>query len=630
MTGTGPGTAGALSATPESAQSTQSSGTADAHSRFAAVFDAYLAGEGDLAAVRREIVRHLYAGAESAAAIEWLLAVARDEGDLEPADYAVLAEDVQRMTTEESPTDTRVDAGAPLAPLREERVEDVDQEPDHAVCEPAPGSVLNDRYQLEELIADGPMGKVYRASDRVKRQAGANPAVAIKVLDPGRRTDAGARDQFRREAFHAQRLAHPNIINVFDLGRDGAVVFLTMEWLVGESLAALLDRTRPRPLRRSELRRIVAGVAAGLSYAHARGIVHGDIKPANIFLCEDGSVRLMDFGVVRGPATPESGEPAGAVAVTPGYASCELLEACEPCVQDDVYALACTIYRMAAGLRPYGRQTALQAESSGRVPDRPPGLTRRQWRTLRDALALRRADRSGSIEALTRAFATEPATLRRTGWLTAVIAALVLGFGAGIGLRVGSDTAQPGAEIGRDAVVEREPAGVAKSRGNGDGSPVGAPLPVADAPVEVESITITVPPVSREPDTSPAVAVAEPEIDPRPAPLRPTGFTARRYEAAEDDGVVRLVVRRPSAPTGASALRLTAESGSAVAGSDFAPPANGELAFPPGEAEATVFLPLIADAVPEHVEEFTVRLESSGPAGALDNAEALVIIVDDD
>ncbi len=529
------------------------------------------------------------------------------------------------MTTEESPTDAGVKAGVPHASMDERPATHVD-------TEPAPGALLAERYQLEELIADGPMGKVYRASDRLKRQVGANPAVAIKVLDPGRCAEPRGLAQFRREAVHAQQLAHPNIVNVFDLGRHGGIAFLTMEWLVGESLAALLDRTRPQPLRRSEVRRIVAGVAAGLSYAHAQGIVHGDVKPANIFLCEDGTVRLMDFGVVRGPADAERAEPTAAVAVTPGYASCELLEAREPCVQDDVYALACTIYRMVAGRRPYGRQTALQAESSGGVPDRPPGLTRRQWRALRDALALRRADRAESIDALTRAYATEHASVHARRWTAAVVVALVAGFGAGTGLQLGRDDPRPVAEIGGEPAIQPEADSGARSRGTAAESSAGPPLPVAAAPVEVEvdSITIAVPPVRQEPESAPAHAAAEPEIDPRPAPSGPTGFTARRYEAIEGDGVVRLVVRRPSAPAGESALRLIVESGSAVAGDDFAPPANNELEFAAAETEKTVFLPVIADAAPEHVEEFTVRLESPGPSGVLDNAEALVIIIDDD
>ncbi|MFW2405163.1 MAG: protein kinase domain-containing protein [Gammaproteobacteria bacterium] len=698
MKSTGSAIAGSSSDRLETAPSI---GTTAAAPRFSAVLDAFLAGNEGLAEVRRELVRILYAGLESGMVIEDALEAARKNGVLAPADYECLHADVLRMTTEENPTDAVLDGdgawhanatgddallhaaesserlpGGQTATVADPLLED-------AVPGPAPGILLNNRYQLEELVAEGPMSKVFRASDRLKQQAGANPAVAIKVLNPGSRSDAGALSRLQREAFLSQRLTHPNIVNVFDFDRAGAIAFITMEWLVGESLAALLDRKRPGPLAMPEVQTITAGVAAGLAHAHANGVVHGDIKPANIFLCEDGTIRILDFGLARGPAVTEPDTSSPAFAVTPGYASCEMLEGNEPCVQDDVYALACTIYRMVAGFRPAGLQTALQAEASRIPPKRPVGLTPRQWSELRRGLALRRSDRLVDTEPLARAFSAAPTSVGPKTWLQPALLALVAGLAIGAGARFGLESLQsevpeeqmaatpeqrrlssdpaPGTTPPPPPVSVREPESLAPEaqsppperpeRPDRVESTLAEPAAAIEAaPRETASLSLEAEPsnLAIDPETSNFASVGDlPAAESNAAlagqqPLaatasaagnevaRRTGFTADRYEVGESDGFVRLTIRAPAGLGDEVAVQLIIEPASAVAEDDYSFPAIRQVEFAPGSSEASVFIPLISDAVAEYLEDFTVRIESSDTAISFDNAEALIIIVDDD
>jgi serine/threonine protein kinase len=291
------------------------------------------------------------------------------------------------------------------------------------------GAVLRHRFQLEERVAGGRMGEIFRAIDRLKEEAGyADPAVAIKVLSRDLRDCPDALRLLQQESLKSQRLAHPNVVNVFDLDKAGSHYFITMEWLRGESLASLLDRSRPRPLVMKEVKRILGGVSAGLSYAHEQGIVHGDVKPGNIFLCNNGHVKLLDFGLARAVESGYHQDTDGPYAMTVAYASCEMLEGQDPNIQDDVYALACMTYRMITGHRPFGMRAALEAEREGAQAKKPADLTSLQWKTLQRGLAYRRANRLQNVEELMQGF-REPATKKpipMLRWAFAVATGLVV------------------------------------------------------------------------------------------------------------------------------------------------------------------------------------------------------------
>ncbi|MCA9573753.1 MAG: serine/threonine protein kinase, partial [Myxococcales bacterium] len=167
-------------------------------------------------------------------------------------------------------------------------------------------------------------------------------------------------------------LAHPNIITVFDFDRDGRVAYMTMELLDGSSLSGLMHR-KGSSLDWKDAEPIIRGVGAALAYAHEQGIVHADIKPGNIFLTTDGRVKLLDFGIAQ--AIREGVAAAGAAAgnglegaLTPGFASVEMLEGMPAAPKDDIYAFACVIYEMLAGHHPFDGKTASEAEANGDKP----------------------------------------------------------------------------------------------------------------------------------------------------------------------------------------------------------------------------------------------------------------------
>jgi len=633
---------------------------------------AFLSGACDLSAFRRDIARDICINLETAEVIERTLNAARDLGKLKRNEHRILIADIRRITTEEVQTDppARVSTHAPIA------MQETPEAPPLPELEPGLGSVLNHRYQLEELVSDGPMGKVFRASDLLKQQAGTNAAVAIKMLSPDLRTDADALARLQQEAFQVQRLNHPHIINVFDYDRAGETDFIAMEWLEGATLASLLDRTCPHPLDMDEVQRITAATVAGLSYAHALGIVHGDVKPANIYLCRDQSVKIIDFGTVRSRAVRSANVTGAAYAITPGYASCELLEGNEPCPQDDVYALACTIYRMLAGYRPFGRLTSLQAESTDHQPRQPDATTPEQWRILRQGMEFRRENRLLDVDSLLNIFRKDAPPERRSGRLVPATLALLVGLIIGaaapfaidwlqlnLGMRdaarfvtgllpdYASERPTPNIRLGRGDEADALPPVAAEVTAEPSiyepDEPLDEPLeePVAAVPADVVEPIVTdqamdmveteteTPPLAEPAPPTAAPVIAEPAPKPRieaPAIIGPTGFASQRLEVSEGDGFVRLVISAPGNLDAILPVRLVVTDGSAKEGEDFVTPPLHELEFGPGNTTEIVFIPLIGDAIGEHIEEFGIRLEGVGQDLPLDNTAMLVIVVDDD
>src|SRR4029453_10587977 len=152
------------------------------------------------------------------------------------------------------------------------------------------GRILDGRYQLGSLLGAGGMARVYVATDRVLERQGGG-----KVLTPSDAQDPLFVERFRREARAAARLNHPNIVAVFDSGSDADQPYLVMEYVAGQNLAELLARQgRLAPGRAAEL---AVEVCAALAAAHAQGLVHRDVKPANVLVGPDGQVKVTDFGV---------------------------------------------------------------------------------------------------------------------------------------------------------------------------------------------------------------------------------------------------------------------------------------------------------------------------------------------
>jgi serine/threonine protein kinase len=268
------------------------------------------------------------------------------------------------------------------------------------------GDILNNRFVLEECIGAGGMSTVYKALDRRKLEADDRyPYVAVKVLNLEFRAHPDSLIALQREAKKSQSLAHPNIVRVYDFDRDGPTVYMTMEYLPGESLAQILRAPGFKGFPWDEAMRILEGIARALIFAHSNGIIHADFKPANVILTDKGEVKVIDFGIARAFKRPDDSDmevtrfdPGSLGALTPTYASPEMLEQQEPDPRDDVYALACITYEMLTGRHPFGRMQATEARDAGLQLERKKNLTRRQSKALKAALAFDRDKRTASVE----------------------------------------------------------------------------------------------------------------------------------------------------------------------------------------------------------------------------------------
>ncbi|CAM3159501.1 non-specific serine/threonine protein kinase [Burkholderia ubonensis] len=266
------------------------------------------------------------------------------------------------------------------------------------------GDTLNGRFVLEECLGVGGMGTVYKALDLRKLEASdRKPHIAIKVLNVQFRGQPTSLIALQREARKAQTLAHRNIVTVYDFDRDGPLVYLTMEYLSGKPLSKVLRAPGFAGMPLDAALPIIAGMGQALAYAHERGFVHCDFKPANVFLTDRGEVKVIDFGIARAFQRRDEDpdvtvfDPASLGGITPAYASPEMFEHLEPDPRDDVYALACVTYELLTGRHPFDRLSATQARHDHLRPARPPNLDRAQWRTLSAALSFDRATRTPGV-----------------------------------------------------------------------------------------------------------------------------------------------------------------------------------------------------------------------------------------
>jgi serine/threonine protein kinase len=276
----------------------------------------------------------------------------------------------------------------------------------------APGRVLRGRFELLEAIGRGSMSTVYRAVDRIRVLARASQTeVAVKVVTAAGDLEAETIEFVHREARYLRDLVHPNIVRGFDSDCDGPHHFVVLELLQGRTLTKTLRDARNRRLPAHMVARIVDEAAAGLAFAHAKGIVHGDMKPSNVFLTLDGDVKLLDFGAARpvDQSSADSMSPRAlddVCAMTPLYASPEMICGEPPTESDDVFSLAVLAYVMLTGSHPFDGKNALEARDNQIWPrTRPASLSASRWRALRRALAIRRCDRTASVAEFSRGFA---------------------------------------------------------------------------------------------------------------------------------------------------------------------------------------------------------------------------------
>jgi len=263
------------------------------------------------------------------------------------------------------------------------------------------GKMLSGRYRIERELGEGGMGLVYLVRD----EQVADETFAVKVLKQG--LDPDALSLLREEVRKTRKLSHPNIVDVHSVNMDGTALYVLMEYLEGKPLNALLDEEFGRGMPFSHAWPIIEDVGAALGYAHDHNVVHSDLKPANVLLTTSGRTKLLDFGIARVSRGPLLHKRSGQRALTPAYASCEMLKGKEADPRDDIYSFACVIYEMLSGERPFGELNALEARDVGtRVPPLVV-LSQAQNQALAQALAFDRASRTASVEQLLAGLATD-------------------------------------------------------------------------------------------------------------------------------------------------------------------------------------------------------------------------------
>jgi formylglycine-generating enzyme required for sulfatase activity len=267
------------------------------------------------------------------------------------------------------------------------------------------GSVLKRRFRLIEPIGEGGMSVVYKAIDlrRVEARA-ANTHVAVKLLTVPVSDFTRSLEVLQGEAHKLQMLPHPNIVHVIDCDRHGRTVFMTMEFLAGESLKRKMNAPEFKGMPTKNAVRIIDAIASGLAFAHRSGIVHGDLKPGNVLITESGEVKIIDFGIARlmtrepGATTTAGDERPKLSALTPPYASPEMLENGTPDARDDIYGLACIAHELLTGRHPFDRRVANEARDSGVKLVRHRPLTAAQFKAIAHGLEFDRGRRTPSAE----------------------------------------------------------------------------------------------------------------------------------------------------------------------------------------------------------------------------------------
>jgi hypothetical protein len=465
------------------------------------------------------------------------------------------------------------------------------------------GEILCDRYVIESQLANGGMGTVYKALDQSRSEhTAADAYVAIKVLHETTRSRSDVLAKLRREFYCAQALSHRSIIKVYELDLH-RFPFFSMELVDGENLPNLMQRFHPMPLPRSYVWAVIREVGEGLAHAHERRVIHGDIKPQNIMVTHSGEVRILDFGTSGGSAA----------AMTPAYASCDLLEGREADPRDDLFALACMSYELLAGEHPFQHRRATEARSQNIAPPRPPGLTGRQWKALMKGLAWERADRPPSVRnwladlELGRAplgpipQPEKPKTsiLAKGGLAAALMALLAAVVVGGITWAVLSRPKAP--SIAADAAAS-----------DADGAPAVIPAP-ADA----------------DTDDAPAPAdVSAPKtgLKARNAAARPIdrtekiGMIASSYSFGPGQRFAEIRVHRSTGSKGATSFDWWTEPASALAGADFAPQTPATVFFPSGVRTVSLFVKLLPNASRKRTALFYVVLGNTSSGSTLSGA----------
>ena len=417
------------------------------------------------------------------------------------------------------------------------------------------------KYKIVELVGEGAMGTVYRATDSVLGRT-----VAVKVMNASIARQQDHRQRFLREAQAAGSLQHPNVVTIYDLGELDGHLFIAMEFVHGTDLEKLM--TAVEPLKLQSKLDIIVDVLMGLSYAHKHGIIHRDIKPANIRVGEDGHAKIMDFGVAHLASSDMTRT--GLVVGTPSYMAPEQVMGGKAVPGTDLFAVGAVLYHLITGSKPFEGPT-LQSLFYRIVTDMPkpldevrPGLPSSLNTILQKAMAKDPADRYPTALDMANAIIAVRAELSgnafaSTASLTASAVNVVESFAPKpVPVGTGRNLSWRPVAAAAAGVVILFAGWMAFARPS-DASRVVATVPVYDstttpAPVVESSLTRVPPAPSATTEATPAEKKAA-EVEPPPPPA------AEKKKATERKKVepkkATKPIPRPPAPVRTTATSTT-------------------------------------------------------------------------
>jgi hypothetical protein len=545
------------------------------------------------------------------------------------------------------------------------------------------GSVLCERYVLEDALRHNRLGTVYRARDRVLSGEQGEPwYVAVQLLPAQLASDEVLLERYKRAFARMRSWSHDNLVQAFSFERDGEQYFLTLEYVEGESLRWILDELQPEVPTHDETRAIIAAVGSALSYLDAQGSPRTRVTADDVLITHDYEVKLVntvpaDFGTSE-LSVPGSGR------------------------GEDVYALACLTYELFTGRQPSAPPASRTWRGRSGL-ERVAGLSRSEWKVLRDVL-LRRADRpvptmqafqaslglTGAM--LGQAAGAIPPPARRRGggvsrksWaivagaiVAVIVAAASLGplrqalepsvswavaaLGnmrpqtrpAGTTMPVAGDSqerpttfdelalpAEPvpedeGPQAGSEITTADDRAAVTDHHAPAAHAPAAVDHAPAAAQERPPSQAMDQPrsPVENQPAPEPQQAAPAPQdATASPVASAPTpgrfGFVMTTVTVRESQGYVPLTIERRGGSAGPASFIWWTSDGTAVADEDYIDLGARVESLEDGERERTIFIPLVVDSIPGDRKTFRVHLGEGSGAPLGDATSATVVVIDD-
>ncbi len=538
-------------------------------------------------------------------------------------------------------------AGAKADAELPERTEEIDSEPTTELAPPDEfadedgathvGQVFADRYLVEGRLGSGGTANILKARD-LYRDGGRidGGSVAIKTLRPELRFRAASVARLQREFRQTRLVGHPNVVRQFGIGCDKGSWYITMELLNGEPLGRRLRDKRPNGLPMPEALEIATACGEALACAHDKGVTHGDVKPDNLFVTDQG-IRVLDFGTAPSAQASAAHPPAVTVApaATRSYASPEVLAGLKPETRDDVFSLACVIYEMLAGRHPYSRLGADEARNLGMRIESIPGLNPDQWRALSAGLAWVRDARPADVRELLREFTPQakpeiaparpepapPASPWPAVALPVVLPAKSLPMSS-LRARVRALSLpvprfRPIFALGVLVAVM----GLFAILGAGwlSSAPPTAPALVA-RPAQPPRVVEAPPAV-----LAPVPPVTKARVAPAPPLLR---ASFKDEEMIVSRGTVSAAIPIQLQPGVARArVAWRAIDGSAVSGRDYGGPGSGVAQFQERQTDRIIYVPIVSDGSAADDRSFTVELTGARSGARLGSPRRIVVTI---